>query len=151
MERAAAEKALAEKVVAEKAMADNKVAARAAALGLLRPLEALSLDADTLRTAKAAVVAYCDAQGAGCVADLVECASKLSRVTTSPDSGLITQAVIIVQSQPANRHCVWSQGQGRDGSLGAETLPPNAGTICSTVWWPRSLSSQSLRKDSRMP
>ena len=80
VERAAAEKALAEKVVAEKAMADNKVAARAAALGLLRPLEALSLDADTLRTATAAVIAYCDAQGAGCVADLVERASMLSRL-----------------------------------------------------------------------
>ena len=72
VERAAAEKAVAEKAVAEKAMA---------ALGLLRPLEALSLDADTLRTATAAVVAYCDAQGAGCIADLVERASKLSKVT----------------------------------------------------------------------
>ena len=52
-------------------------AAKAAALGLLQPLEALSLDADTLRTATAAAVAYCDAQGVGSCADLVERASKL--------------------------------------------------------------------------
>jgi hypothetical protein len=52
-------------------------AAKAAALGLLQPLEALSLDADTLRTATAAAVAYCDAQGAASIADLVERASKL--------------------------------------------------------------------------
>ena len=54
-----------------------KAAAKAAALGLLQPLEALSLDADTLRTATAAAVAYCDAQGADNVSDLVERASKL--------------------------------------------------------------------------
>jgi len=41
--------------------------------GLLQPLEAMSLDADALRTATAAAVAYCDAQGAGSVADLLEC------------------------------------------------------------------------------
>ena len=52
-------------------------AAKAAALGLLQPLEALSLDADTLRAATAAAVAYCDAQGAASIADLVERASKL--------------------------------------------------------------------------
>ena len=40
-------------------------------------MEALSLDADTLRAATAAAVAYCDAQGAGSVADLVQRASKL--------------------------------------------------------------------------
>ena len=51
--------------------------AKAAALGLLQPLEALSLDADTLRTATAAAVAYCAVQGAASVADLVERASKL--------------------------------------------------------------------------
>ena len=45
--------------------------------GLLQPLEALSLGADALRTATAAAVAYCDAQGADSVADLVERASKL--------------------------------------------------------------------------
>ena len=55
----------------------NQIAEKAAALGLLQPLEALSLDADTLRTATAAAVAYCDAQGADNVSDLVERASKL--------------------------------------------------------------------------
>jgi len=65
---AKAEKA--EKVaVAAKAAAEK---AAAAALGLLQPLEALSLDADTLRAATVAAVAYCDAQGATSVADLVE-------------------------------------------------------------------------------
>ena len=59
---------------AEKAAAEK---AAAAALGLLQPLEALSLDADTLRTATAAAVAYCNDQGADSVADLVERASKL--------------------------------------------------------------------------
>ena len=56
---------------------DLKTAAKAAALGLLQPLEALSLDADILHTATAAAVAYCDAQGASSFADLVERASKL--------------------------------------------------------------------------
>ena len=61
---------------AEKAAAKAK--AKAKALGLLQPLEAaLSLDADTLRAATAAAVAYCDAQGASSLADLVERASKL--------------------------------------------------------------------------
>jgi hypothetical protein len=55
-----------------------KAKAKAKALGLLQPLEAaLSLDADTLRAATAAAVAYCDAQGASSLADLVERASKL--------------------------------------------------------------------------
>ena len=67
--KAAAEKAAAERAATEKAAA--------AALGLLQPLEALSLDADTLRKATAAAVAYCDAQGADNVSDLVERASKL--------------------------------------------------------------------------
>ena len=52
-------------------------AAKAAVLGLLQPLEALSLEADKLRAATAAAVAYCDAQGAKSFADLVERASKL--------------------------------------------------------------------------
>ena len=76
-EKMAAEKAAAAKAAAEKMAAEKAVAAKAAALGLLQPLEALSLDADTLRTATAAAVAYCDAQGVGSVADLVERASKL--------------------------------------------------------------------------
>ena len=52
-------------------------AAAAAALGLLQPLETLSLDAVTLRTATAAAVTYCDAQGAASFNDLVERASRL--------------------------------------------------------------------------
>ena len=76
-EKAAAEKAAAAKAAAEKMAAEKMAAEKAAALGLLQPLEALSLDADTLRTATAAAVAYCDAQGADNVSDLVERASKL--------------------------------------------------------------------------
>ena len=60
-----------------KAAERAEAAAKAAALGLLQPLEALSLDADTLRAATAAAVAYCDAQGASSFADLVERARKL--------------------------------------------------------------------------
>jgi hypothetical protein len=73
----AAEKAAAAKAAAEKMAAEKAAAAKAAALGLLQPLEALSLDADTLRAATAAAVAYCDAQGASSFADLVERARKL--------------------------------------------------------------------------
>ena len=73
-EKAAAERAAVEKVAAEKAAAEK---AAAAVLGLLQPLEAMSLDLDTLRTATAAAVTYCDAQGAASVADLVERASRL--------------------------------------------------------------------------
>ena len=73
-ERAAAERAAAAEKAAEKAAAER---ATAAALGLLQPLEALSLDADTLRIATAAAVTYCDAQGAASFADLVERASRL--------------------------------------------------------------------------
>merc|ERR1719424_330719 len=64
---------VAEKMAAEKMAAEKATKAKAAALGLLQPLEALSLDADTLRTATAAAVAYCAVQGAASVADLVEC------------------------------------------------------------------------------
>jgi hypothetical protein len=76
-EKVAAEKAAAAKAAAEKMAAEKAVAAKAAALGLLQPLEAMSLDADALRAATAAAVAYCDAQGAGSVADLVQRACKL--------------------------------------------------------------------------
>ena len=48
--------------------------------GLLQPLEALSLDADTLRITTEKAVAYCDAQGAGSVADLFKRASTLITV-----------------------------------------------------------------------
>ena len=67
-----------EKAAAEKAAAEKAAPAKAAALGLLQPLEALSLDAETLRAATVAAVAFCDAQGASSVADLVERASKLT-------------------------------------------------------------------------
>ena len=53
------------------------VKAKAAAFGLLQPLEALSLDADTHRKVTAAAVAYCDAKGATSFAGLVERASRL--------------------------------------------------------------------------
>ena len=56
-------------------------AAAAAALGLLQPLETLSLEADTLRAATAAAITYCDAQGAASFADLVERASRLTSHT----------------------------------------------------------------------
>jgi len=71
----AAERAAPAKTAAAKAAPAKTAAAKAAALGLLQPLEALSLDADTLRTATAAAIAYCDAQGAASIADLVERAS----------------------------------------------------------------------------
>ena len=49
--------------------------------GLLQQLEALSLDADTLRITTEKAVAYCDAQeGAGSVADLFKRASTLIAV-----------------------------------------------------------------------
>ena len=80
-EKAAAEKAAAEEAAEERAVekpAAEKVAANAAALlGLLQPLEALSLGADTLRRATVAAVDYCDAQGVTSFADLVERASRL--------------------------------------------------------------------------
>ena len=78
-EKAAAEKAAAERAAVEKAAAEQAAAERAAAaaLGLLQPLEALSLDANTLRTATAAAVAYCDSQGVTSFADLIERASRL--------------------------------------------------------------------------
>ena len=58
-------------------VAAAKAAARVTALGLLQPLEALSLDAGTLRRATAAAVTYCNAKGATSIADLVERASRL--------------------------------------------------------------------------
>ena len=73
-EKAAAERAAVEKVAAEKAAAEK---AAAAVLRLLQLLEAMSLDLDTLRTATAAAVTYCDAQGTDSFADLVERASRL--------------------------------------------------------------------------
>ena len=62
---------------AQKAAVEKAAADKAATLGLLLPLEALSLDADTLSLATVAAVAYCDAQGAASVADLAERASRL--------------------------------------------------------------------------
>ena len=57
---------------------EKKAAAeKAAGLGLLQPLEALSLDVDALRKVTAMAVTYCDSQGAASFADLVERASRL--------------------------------------------------------------------------
>ena len=75
--KASATKAADAQKPADANTAEKAEAEEAAALGLLQPLEALSLDADTLRRATAAAVAYCDAQGAASVADLVERANKL--------------------------------------------------------------------------
>ena len=76
--KAAAEKVAVEKAALEKAAAERAAErAAAAALGLLQPLEALSLDAGTLRKVTAAAIAYCDHQGAASFADLVERASTL--------------------------------------------------------------------------
>ena len=44
---------------------------------MLKPLQALALDEDTLRAAIAAAVAYCDEQGADHLADLVKRARML--------------------------------------------------------------------------
>ena len=63
--------------VITKAATENRVAEKAAAFGLLQPLKALSLEADTLYRVLAAAVAYCDAQGAASFADLVERTSRL--------------------------------------------------------------------------
>ena len=51
--------------------------ATAAKLWLLEPLQALSLDEKTFRTAIAAAVAYCDEQGADHLTDLVKRARML--------------------------------------------------------------------------
>ena len=59
------------------AEAKRMAAEKAAALGLLELLEALSLDAGTLCTATAAAVAYCNVYGANSVADLGKRASRL--------------------------------------------------------------------------
>ena len=60
-----------------KALAETRAAGEAAALGLLQPLEALTLEPDTLHRVTAAAVAYCDAQGVASFADLVGRASRL--------------------------------------------------------------------------
>ena len=90
-------------MAAEEPAVETVAANAAAALGLLQPLEALSLDADTLRRATAAAVTYCDDQGAASIADLVE---RTSRLITRP------QAV--------------SSGIGpRDPQLCEPTMPPH--------------------------
>ena len=61
-------------------MAEKAAKAKAAAIGLLQPLEALSLDTSDFFRLSAAIVSFCDAQGAGSVAQLVECASKFPKV-----------------------------------------------------------------------
>ena len=74
----AAEAAAADKAAADKAAA---VADKATVLGLLQPLEALSLDADELRRVTAAAVAFCEDQGANSFADLETRASRLTERT----------------------------------------------------------------------
>ena len=66
-----------EKAAAVEATAEG-TAAKAAALGLLQPLTALGLDAEELRQATAAAVAFCDAQGANNLALLAKRASMLT-------------------------------------------------------------------------
>ena len=82
--------------MAAPAQAEEAAAEKAAiaALGLLQPLEALSLDANTLRTATAAAVTYCAAQGAASFADLVERASWLI-VHTHRRRGLIALGFVL--------------------------------------------------------
>ena len=58
-------------------LAEGRAAEQAAALGLLQPLKALTLELDTLHQVTAAAVAYCSAQGAATFADLVGRASRL--------------------------------------------------------------------------
>ena len=98
--KAAAEKAAAERAATEKAAA--------AALGLLQPLEALSLDADSLRTATAAAVAYCDAQGAASVADLVERASKLIVHTRRHGSYRLTALELVPVALAMGLRCCYA-------------------------------------------
>ena len=69
-------KAAAERAVANRVAAERAVAALGPEFGLLQPLEALSLNADTLHRATAAAVAYRDAQGAASFTDLAERASR---------------------------------------------------------------------------
>eukprot|EP00964_Phaeocystis_antarctica_P022765 scaffold12667_cov50-Phaeocystis_antarctica.AAC.6 len=75
--KASATKAADAQKPADANTAEKAEAEEAAALGLLQPLEALSLDADTLIRVTAAAVAYCDDQGADHVADLIKRASML--------------------------------------------------------------------------
>lgn len=75
---ASAEKAAAKEAAAGQAAAENAEAEKAAALGLLQPLKAQSLDdADTLCRVTEVVAAYCEEHGADHIADLVERASML--------------------------------------------------------------------------
>ena len=71
---------------AERAVTEEAAAEKAAALGLLQPLAELSLDAEELHRATAVAVTYCSAQGASSVADLLECASKLTAYDTQSAS-----------------------------------------------------------------
>ena len=119
---------------AEKAAAEKAAAEKAAALRLLQPLEALSLDADTLRRATAAAVAYCDAQGAASVADLVERASRL----IAPQQAVSSYRLGIWSSWPwavALRcpHMLWRLCCVKANSTN------HTGSTCSTGLWQRSL------------
>ena len=83
------------------AAAAEEAAAAAAALGLLQPLEALSLDADTLRRATAAAVTYCDARGADNFADLV---GRANRLIVHPLAGPSYRLVALRAVWPAATH-----------------------------------------------
>ena len=80
-EEAAANDAAAEKAKAVGTAAEAITADKAAVLGLLQPLEALSLDADELRRVTAAAVAFCDDQGVKSFSDLQTRASRLTERT----------------------------------------------------------------------
>ena len=61
-----------------------KAAEKAAVLGLLQLLEAVSLDADELRRVTAAAVTFCDHKGANSFADLQTRASRLTNRNEAP-------------------------------------------------------------------
>ena len=135
--KASATKAADAQKPADANTAEKAEAEEAAALGLLQPLEALSLDADSLRAATVAAVTYCDAQGATSFADLVERASKLianSQATILSRPGLL--------SAPYRRRgtCCWRRLPCYDPyatpslrmSAEIRTLSNHAGTTYST-------------------
>ena len=120
-----------------KALAETRAAGEAAALGLLQPLEALSLDADTLRAATVAAVAYCDAQGATSFADLVERASKL---IANPQATILSRPGLLSAPYRRRGTCCWRRLPCYDPyatpslrmSAEIRTLSNHAGTTYST-------------------
>ena len=110
--------------------------AAVAALGLLQPLEALSLDADTLRAATVAAVAYCDAQGATSFADLVERASML---IANPQATILSRPGLLSAPYRRRGTCCWRLLPCYDPyaapslRMSAEVRTQHAGTTYSTV------------------